>query len=60
MKEISPYLEDKLQLRVNLHKSAIDRPCVPKFLGYNVIAHELTKLKTSDINVSQSKGKSGV
>lgn len=57
MSEISHYLEDKLQLKVNRHKSAVDRPWKRKFLGYSVTAHKVTRLKISSRSVMRFKGK---
>lgn len=57
MKEISHYLEEKLQLKVNTHKSAVDRPWKRKFLGYSVTHHKITKLKISTSSVSRVKDK---
>ena len=34
MKSITKYLEDKLKLKVNKEKSAVDRPWKRKFLGF--------------------------
>ncbi|CAI2008313.1 TPA: group II intron reverse transcriptase/maturase [Serratia fonticola] len=57
MKEISHYLENKLRLKVNPHKSAVDRPWKRKFLGYSVTQHKITKLKISDRSLSRLKDK---
>lgn len=57
MEEISHYLEEKLELRVNPRKSAVDRPWNRKFLGYSVTAHKIVRLKISASSVSRLKGK---
>lgn len=57
MSEISAYLEDKLQLKVNPHKSAVDRPWKRKFLGYSVTPHKVTRLKIAESSVRRFKGK---
>lgn len=45
MAEITAFLEHKLKLKVNAHKSAVARPWQRKFLGYSVTWHRKPKLK---------------
>jgi RNA-directed DNA polymerase len=39
MESLTRFLEGKLRLKVNRAKSAVDRPCNRKFLGYTVTRH---------------------
>ena len=39
MASLTRFLEGKLRLKVNQEKSAVDRPCNRKFLGYSVTRH---------------------
>jgi RNA-directed DNA polymerase len=42
---IKKFVEEKLQLKVNVGKSAVDRPHKRKFLGYSFTWHEQPKLR---------------
>jgi RNA-directed DNA polymerase len=51
------FLSDKLKLKVNADKSAVDRPWRRKFLGYSVTWHKLPRLKVAVQSVQRFKGK---
>jgi RNA-directed DNA polymerase len=53
MASISGFLERKLRLKVNLKKSAVDRPWKLKFLGYTVTAEKSPRLKVAEQSVKR-------
>jgi RNA-directed DNA polymerase len=42
---VTRYLEERLKLKVNEEKSAVDQPCKRKFLGFSFTAHQGVKIK---------------
>lgn len=44
---LATFLEKKLRLKVNEHKSAVDRPWKRQFLGYSMTAHREPKLRVA-------------
>lgn len=57
MKSVSRFLEKRLKLKVNLDKSAVDRPWRRKFLGYSMTWHKEPRLKAAPESVKRLKGK---
>jgi RNA-directed DNA polymerase len=55
MASMTQFLEKRLRLRVNIAKSAVDRPWRRKFLGYSMTAHWETRLKVADSSVKRLK-----
>ena len=53
---ITRFLEEKLHLRVNVNKSAVDRPWKRKFLGYSMTWHQNPKLRVAPESVQRLKG----
>jgi RNA-directed DNA polymerase len=45
LESVSRYVEGKLKLKVNVHKSAVDRPWKRSFLGYSFTAHRKPKIR---------------
>jgi len=56
MKSLTSYLEDRLKLRVNVEKSAVDRPWNRKFLGYTMTWHKKPRIKVAPESVKRLKG----
>ena len=56
MKSLTRYLEDRLKLRVNVEKSAVDRPWNRKFLGYTMTWHKKPRIKVAPESVKRLKG----
>jgi RNA-directed DNA polymerase len=54
---VERFLRERLRLKVNREKSAVDRPWNRKFLGYTVTPHYQPKLKVSPQSVSRLKDK---
>lgn len=54
---ITQFLEERLKLRVNREKSAVDRPWNRKFLGYSFTWHKQPKLKVAAASVKRLKAK---
>ena len=52
---VERFLRERLRLKVNREKSAVDRPWNRKFLGYTVTPHHRPKLKVSPQSVSRLK-----
>jgi RNA-directed DNA polymerase len=52
---LTRYLEQKLKLKVNAAKSAVDRPWQRKFLGYSMTTHMQPKLKVAEASVERLK-----
>jgi RNA-directed DNA polymerase len=48
MDSITGFLEDKLKLKVNRDKSAVDRPRARVFLGYSFTAHKQPKVRVPE------------
>ena len=57
MKSLTNFIEDRLKLRVNREKSAIDRPWRRSFLGYSFTTDKETKLKVSRQSQQRLAGK---
>ena len=56
MASVSRFLRDRLKLRVNEAKSAVDRPWKRKFLGYSMTGHRMPRLKVAPAIVKRLKG----
>lgn len=56
LKSITKFLEGKLKLRVNLQKSAVDRPSRRKFLGYSMTNHRQPRLQVAPESIQRLKG----
>ena len=56
MQSLTRYLEDRLKLRVNVEKSAVDRPWNRKFLGYTMTWHKKPRIKVAPESVKRLKG----
>jgi len=56
MVSITRFLADRLKLRVNVAKSAVDRPWNRKFLGYSMTRHIRPRLKVAPQTVARLKG----
>jgi RNA-directed DNA polymerase len=54
---VERFLRERLRLKVNREKSAVDRPWNRKFLGYTVTPHYQPKLKVAPQSVSRLKDK---
>ena len=54
-RSITRYLTERLRLKVNEEKSAVDRPWNRTFLGYTMTAHREPKLKVSQKAVERAK-----
>ena len=55
MASVSRFLRDRLKLRVNEAKSAVDRPWKRKFLGYSMTGHRVPRLKVAPAVVKRLK-----
>ena len=53
METLTRFLEQKLRLKVNCEKSAVDRPWKRKFLGYSMTFHEKALLKVAPQSVKR-------
>jgi len=53
MESLTRFLEQKLRLRVNREKSAVERPWKRKFLGYSMTFHEKALLKVAPQSVKR-------
>jgi hypothetical protein len=51
------FLEDRLKLRVNQAKSAVDRPWKRVFLGYSVTFHKESRMRVASQAVKWFKNK---
>lgn len=56
MASLTRFLEQRLKLKVNAAKSAVDRPWARKFLGYSMTPHHKPKLKVAAASVERLKG----
>ncbi len=54
---ITKFLENRLKLRVNRDKSAVDHPWKRKFLGYSMTWHAKPKLRVAGESVARFKEK---
>lgn len=57
LESLTQFLEQKLKLKVNREKSAVDRPWHRKFLGYSVTFHKNPRLKVAPESVKRLKGR---
>jgi RNA-directed DNA polymerase len=57
MASITRFLADRLRLKVNAAKSAVDRPWVRTFLGYTVTAHKQPRLRVAAKSVERLRSK---
>ena len=57
MTSITRFLHERLKLRVNPEKSAVDRPWNRKFLGYSMTANRQPLLKAASRSVERLKSK---
>lgn len=57
MGSIIRFLKDRLRLRVNSAKSAVDRPWRRTFLGFTMTAHRMPRLRVAPQAVARFKGK---
>jgi len=55
MASITRFLAEKLKLRVNIEKSAIDRPWNFKYLGYSMTSEQKPRLRPADKSVERLK-----
>jgi len=56
MASLTRWLGQRLKLKVNTAKSAVDRPWQRKFLGYSMTFHYAPKLKVAEASVKRLKG----
>jgi RNA-directed DNA polymerase len=57
MVSLTQFLHERLKLRVNQGKSAVDRPWKRKFLGYSMTFHRKVRLKVAPKSVERFKAK---
>src|SRR5690606_8533604 len=57
MKSITSFIEGKLKLKVNLSKSAVDRPWKRKFLGFSFTPHKEPKVRIAKVSIERMKDK---
>lgn len=57
METLTRFLEQKLKLKVNRDKSAVDQPWKRKFLGYSMTGHREAKLKVAKQSVQRIRVK---
>jgi len=55
MNSVTRFLEQKLKLKVNRQKSAVDRPWNRTFLGYSMTSHKQPKLRVAPASVKRHK-----
>lgn len=55
MASITRFLTEKLKLRVNVEKSAVDRPWNLKYLGYSMTSEKKPRLKPAEKSVERLK-----
>jgi len=53
---VTSFVEKRLKLKVNVNKSAVDRPWNRKFLGYSMTSNRQPKLKPAKASVDKLKG----
>ena len=54
---LTRFLEKRLKLKVNVAKSAVDRPWNRKFLGYSMTYHQKPRLKVASASVERLRAK---
>ena len=57
MASITRFLTERLRLKVNAAKSAVDRPWVRTFLGYTMTAHKQPRLRVAAKSVKRLRSK---
>ena len=57
MASLTRFLEERLKLKVNEAKSAVDRPWNRKFLGYSMTWHQKPRLKVAPASLDRLKDK---
>lgn len=57
MNSVTSFIEGKLKLKVNLNKSAVDRPWKRKFLGFSFTFHKEPKVRIAKESVKRMKNK---
>jgi RNA-directed DNA polymerase len=57
MASVTRFLTERLRLKVNVAKSAVDRPWVRTFLGYTMTAHKQPRLRVAAKSVKRLRGK---
>jgi RNA-directed DNA polymerase len=57
MKSVTEFLASRLRLKVNLEKSAVDRPWKRKFLGYSMTIDRKPRLKVAVESIKRFKRK---
>ena len=57
MKSVTQFLASRLRLKVNLEKSAVDRPWERKFLGYSMMVDRKPRLKAAVESIKRFKRK---
>ncbi len=57
MASITRFLTERLRLKVNAAKSAVDRPWVRTFLGYTMTAHKQPRLRVAARSVTRLRSK---
>ncbi|MBU1193868.1 MAG: group II intron reverse transcriptase/maturase [Proteobacteria bacterium] len=57
LSSLDKFVTNKLRLKINRSKSAVDRPWNRKFLGYSVTYHNPPRLKVALDSVARFKGK---
>jgi RNA-directed DNA polymerase len=57
MASITRFLTERLRLKVNAAKSAVDRPWVRTFLGYTMTAHKQPRLRVAAQSVKRLRSK---
>jgi len=54
---LTRFLEEKLKLKVNESKSAVDRPWKRKFLGYSMTLHHQPRLRIAEVSLERLKNR---
>src|SRR5690606_32431931 len=57
MSSITSFIEKKLKLKVNIEKSAVDRPWRRKFLGFSFTVHKEPKVRIANESIKRLKAK---
>ena len=57
MKSIEKFLDEKLRLKVNRQKSAVDRPWKRKFLGYSMTIDRIPRVKVAVESIKRLRDK---
>ncbi len=55
MKSVSNFIEQKLRLKVNTEKSAVDRPWKRKFLGFSFTVSKAPKIRIAKESLNRAK-----